>query len=661
AAAAGAALGLGGGVATSAGGKRLKFRSRRRLTTERVATPTAGQDEPKDDIPEDVPDIEEAVEEGGRRGRGKSAAKSAGDEDGGGVGGKVAMVVGGVIGLIALVVGALVWYKVAAEKARADEEQAQIERGFDKARSSIAKTKNVAIKFADEFDEFANEAIEDCKKPTEELRRILSARYTDSVIAMLRPPPSAELMAAIASTNTAKAAEAPADAKSAEVGNAAAPAPAPVAKSTSPAGMSPAAIEAAVRQAMPFKFRDPTDDEADSASPGHEKYKKEKEAARAKWEAEVKAKVAAASQQVSSAAPAAAAAAAAAGAPSQGKSSEVPGIVKDVNGLWDKAYSCQAGAIRIRKAVTELLGDIEEADKIVGDDRQTMDKFIDVANQIKDRFEVIKSSKDVETVQKARGFINDRGKKYVEQTVRRLREEAAQAEREAAAARAAAAEKQRQEELKRQHAEKIAREVEAAKAGFQKVIDNRNLHLLDWDGAKRMLRNIELDTSEGQLQLDLEMNKVEAMEFVHKVMVRNAKGFTFTRGKLRNHTVVECDDKEVTVLKKGATKKQKIDWVKFYRNIEMHTNLNELMNKFVRLGKENGNPKLNLKEWANGMMGIGLTMRIICADDPTAANYGEQTVKDALKLFPHFLKQAKEYFPDLDFSEVAEAAAAENV
>ena len=58
------------------------------------------------------------------------------------------------------------------------------------------------------------------------------------------------------------------------------------------------------------------------------------------------------------------------------------------------------------------------------------------------------------------------------------------------------------------------------------------------------------------------------------------------------------------------------------------------------------------------MMGIGLTMRIICADDPTAPAFGEQTVKDAAKLFPDLLNQAKAFFPDINFDDVESAAAA---
>ena len=624
-------LGTGSGtvdamaIPTPAAGKRLSIKPRRRLTVTREEA-TEGGEQPEEDT--------------GRNRRLSNGSSD--DDDGGNVGGKATLFVVGIIALVGLIIGGLVWYQVADAKARAREKQEQIDRGIASARNSLSKIRAGAVKFADEFDAFATEAVADCQRPSDQLRQALSARYADCVLDMIKPPPTAELLEAIASTNVVEAA--------------------PAATNAAPAAAKPAAAaKAAPRYVAPVaaapKFRDPNDDEADPMSPEHQTYLKEK----AKWEAEQKAKAAQAAAAPAAAVEAPVVAAAPAAVDSDGKRTEPPSVIKDVNGLWERAYACQACAIRIRKQIVELLEDIDKTEKIQGDDEPTLRALESANNAIKEKYESIKSpttNKDVETVQKNKGFINSRGKKMVDETVKRLYIEEQERLRAEEKKRREEEERRRLEEEKRNHADKIEREIAAAKNEFQKVVDNGNLRLLDWKGAYRMLDALELDTAEGEIELKRQRKKVEAMEFVHKVMIRNAKDFTFSKGKLRNFTVKAVDGSEMTVLKKGAPKSQKIAWIKLYKNQDMHTSLNELMNKFVRLGKENGNPKLNLMEWANGMMGIGLTMRIICADDPTAPAFGEQTVKDAVKIFPDFLPQAKEFFPELDFSDVEAAAAA---
>ena len=119
------------------------------------------------------------------------------EESGGNLGLKVVGVVVGVVLLVAAVIGGLVWYQVADRKARAAEAQAQICGGIEKARAAIADTLASAARFADEFDAFAAKAAAECQRPTDELAKILPAEQS----ALLKPGPTPELMAAIASTN----------------------------------------------------------------------------------------------------------------------------------------------------------------------------------------------------------------------------------------------------------------------------------------------------------------------------------------------------------------------------------------------------------------------------------------------------------------------------
>ena len=621
---------------TKTGAKKISIRPRRKLSVHRDEE--GAEDEAAEESPEES--------SGGKRVKGLKARRlsngdssDSGDEEGN-VGGKATLFVVGIIALVGAIIGGLVWYQVADAKARAEELRQSIIRGISAARNSIAKTKDGALKFADEFDRFAAEAVADCQRPSDKLREILSKRYTESVLDMLKPAPTAELLAAIASTNVVEAVPAETNA-----------APAAAAPTVAPAPVAAAAPKAPAPVAIP-QFRPPNDDEADPMSPEHQDYLKEK----ARWEADQKAKLAAAAS-----APAPVAAVAEpepAKVDANGRSSEPPSVVKDVNDLWERAYACQACAIRIRKQVLDLMVEIEAAEKISGEDEPAMRALEAASNAIKDRYESIKASKDVETVQKNKGFINNRGKKMVDQTVKRLYEEEQIRLREEAKRQREADERKRQEELKAAHEKKVAEEVQLAKDTFQKAVDNGNLRLLDWKGAYRMFDAIELETAEGEIERDLQKKRVAAMELVHTVMIRNAKGYTFTKGKFKGATVAEVDDAYLVLEKKGVAKKLKVAWINMYKDQVNHTSLNELMNKFVRLGKVNGTPKLNQMEWANGMMGIGLTMRIICADDPTAPAFGEQTVKDAAKSFPDLLKQAKAFFPEIDFADVEEAASA---
>ena len=344
-----------------------------------------------------------------------------------------------------------------------------------------------------------------------------------------------------------------------------------------------------------------------------------------------------------------------------GKSTEVPAVVGDINGLWEKAYQCQACAIRIGQAITTLLADIDQALATTGDDRATMDRLVARNNELKDRYESIKASKDVETVQKNKGIINGRSKKLIDQTVRRLREEAAEAARKKAKDEADAAEKARLAAIAEAKAAKVQAEVEGAKAKFEGLAAGRTFALLDWKSARRQLETAqgECETPEGELAYKAEIRKVAAMEAVQTVLGRSLKNYTFAKGKLKGFTVTKTTASNIYYVKKAGGKETELSWVKFYR--DQHTSFNEVLNKFVKNGRINGNPKLSLKDWGEAMVGAALTMRLVCSDDPSAAAFGDVLIKDAVKAYPDLIKQAKDVFPDIDFGEVAAEAAAEEV
>ncbi|MBQ3672516.1 MAG: protein kinase [Kiritimatiellae bacterium] len=575
----------------------------------------------------DVPPLEDGSAEGAEEQPKKKTDDD--EEEGGSLGLKVVVVVVGVVALIGAVVGGLVWYQVAHARAEERERQAQIARGFSDAKTALKNTREKAVAFAENFETFASEAVADCQRATDQFRKILSDRYSQSVLDQLKPAPTAELLEAIASTN----ASAPAveiDASQLPPGMDAATASNMVAAVSGAMTQMAEAMAGAMTQMAGEMAGAMTQAVAEGAAAAAEPAAAESAAEAPKVDAD-------------------------------GKSTEPPAAVADINGLWEKAYQCQACAIRIGKSVKELLADIDQALTVTGDDKETMDRLVARNNELKDRYEVIKGSKDVETVQKNKGIINGRSKKLIDQTARRLREEAAQAAREAEKKAREEAERQRLAEQAAAREAKVKEEVEGAKAKFEGIAAGRTFALLDWKSAKRQLEIAKgaCETPEGELAYKLEIRKVAAMESVQTVLGRNLKNYTFTKGKLKGCTVTKTTASSLYFTKKAGGKDTELSWIKFYR--DQHTSFNEVLNKFIKNGRVNGNPKLNLKDWGEAMIGAALTMRLVCSDDPSAAAFGDVLIKDAVKAYPNLIKQAKEVFPDIDFGEVAAEAAAEEV
>lgn len=550
------------------------------------------------------------------------------DEEGGGsLGLKVIGVVVGAILLIGGVIGGLVWYQIADKKARAAEEQAQIVAGIGKARGAIADTLSSAAKFADEFDVFAARAAEECQKPTDELKKILPEEQGGQ----LKPGPSKELQDAIAATN-----EVPKDA-----GAQTSATNAPAVATTNAA---PAAAAKPIEK-LP-QFRPPTEAESDPASPEGEKYLKEKKA----WETEQLKKAqkpAAEAQPKPEPAPAAPKA-------DEKKSDAASEVVITMNELWDRAYGCQACAIRIRHAVRKIQAKGAEAENFKDETRENMDKLADLSRTLVDMLDQVKTSKDVENVRKGITYIKSRGAKTVEQTVKRLRIEKLEAERKAKKEAAEAAEKARQEKLAEEKKARIEEETAAASAKFDAVVAQGCIRQLDWKSALRQLEaaKAEMTTSEGQLACSLEIRKVNDMKLVHDIFVKNIKGHVF-KGKLAKSKVSEVNANELIILKPDGKSKSKVLWRTFYKDYP--GNLNELINTYIFNARNtSAKVKLSLRDWADAMTGAALTMQLVCGEVNGALERAEVLVKEVVKQFPDYQKTAKDIFPEIKFEEATE-------
>lgn len=593
------------------------------------------------------------------------------EEEGGNVGLKVLGVVGGVILLIGAVVGGLMWYQASSKAAEEAEEQRQIAAGFAKAHDSLNRTREAAVKFADEFDKFAEETIKDCNKTTDELKKILAPKYSQNILDMLKPAETPELLMARAMMN---APESEAEAKNMDpaaaqqiaqaMGQAVAGAMQEAAGQLAGAMQQVAgSVAAAVQVPPPAKFRAPNDDEADPASPEGQEYAKQKaefEAAELKrYEDAVKAAQNAPAQATETAQ------AQDASAPAAEQAEEVPSVVKDMNELWTKAYRVQAAAYKIRKSVNILIKRIDSALAVTNGDQATMEKIADTSNELIAAFEEIRGSKEVADAQKDKGYITSRGGRAIRQTVERLRIEELERSRKEAKEKAEQEEKERQERLAAERAAKVESEVALVNEQFEKVVSSGRLKQLDWKGSRGMLEQIKIDitTPEAQIRLRQQIKRIDAMEAAQTVLMNNLKDYVFTKNPKKNSLkgwkVVSVNAKTgLQMVRPDGAKVPPVSWIRFYR--DYHTNLNELINKFIRGGMQNGKTKLSLMKWSEAMYGMALTMQIVCSDEETAISFANQLVYEIVKRYAKVEEDMrpktnfelyKESFPELDIEK----------
>lgn len=95
------------------------------------------------------------------------------EEEGGNLGAKVALFVVGGLVAIGAIVGGLFWFISANEKAKEEEFQSQVVSKIAEARTSIQGTRDLALKFDNEFKEYASRATSECEKFTVELKKLL--------------------------------------------------------------------------------------------------------------------------------------------------------------------------------------------------------------------------------------------------------------------------------------------------------------------------------------------------------------------------------------------------------------------------------------------------------------------------------------------------------
>ncbi|MBQ2058985.1 MAG: hypothetical protein II488_04350, partial [Firmicutes bacterium] len=419
------------------------------------------------------------------------------------------------------------------------------------------------------------------------------------------------------------------------------------------------------------KFRDPTDAEADTASPEHEEYLK----AKAAWEKEQKEKLEREEdERIKAEMAAASAVEAEQDAPADsGDSPELAaikagfktkinemltGATISMNELWGRAYGCKAASLRIRKRIDDLVAKIDSF-SMTEESMEAMKRAGDFSIDVKSEYDAIKASEDVSKVQKAGNYIRQRGASTIQQSVNQMLIAVKEMKREIEKLEEAERERKRLEELARIKAQTIEEDNKKIREKFDSLVEAGTFRQLNWSGAIRQLQAMhdEFKYSESQLLARTLIKKVAMMATVQEVFIANCKDLKFQRSKLAGYTITEINEKDgLKLLKPDGKTPMKMTWVKFYQ--QYHGNLNELIVRFIEKGKDvsklKDGKRLSLQPWADAMMGAALTMQIICGDDPTAAGRAEQIAKAAVKALPEYLKHAQEIFPDFTFDETPE-------
>ena len=554
-----------------------------------------------------------AEDEGGEeQSPASSTEKESAEDEGGSLVGKVLGVIGITVGAIALIAGLLVWYVISDRNARASEKQAQIVRQLDLARTSISETRKNAAKFREEISEMARKAVADCDKATANLKKELSGKVDEAQLDSIKPPPSAELLAAIAMTNAA-AQVVSSDTNAVEKAESAGT---NAVESVSSAAAAPAAGAPAAEEAPAAAEPAPTGD-SDEAKMA---------AIKAAFRARLDDMVASAKHSMGE--------------------------------LWDRAYGCEAASIRICKAIDDLLAKID-AFKVEGNDEDAMKSAADFSNVVKGEYDTIKAGEDVSKVQKAGNYIRQRGGNTIQQAINGMLKAVKEMERQIEALEREIAERERQKKLAELKAKTIEEDNQRIREKFDSLAEAGTFRQLNWSGATRQLQSMhdECKYSESQLLARIYIKKVAMMATVQEVFIANCKGYKFQRSKLAGHTITDISEKDgLKLLKPDGKTQMKMTWVKFYQ--QYHGNLNELIIRFIEKGKDSSKLKdgkrLSLQPWADAMMGAALTMQIICGDDPTAASRAEQIAKSAVKALPEYLSHAQEIFPDFTFDAAPE-------
>ncbi|MBR0066489.1 MAG: serine/threonine protein kinase [Kiritimatiellae bacterium] len=627
-----------------------------------------------------------------------------------GVGAMVGMVVGGIVLVLLLVAGGLWWY---VSSTKAADEQKNVQEVVDrqqKARESIKKTVKAAQDDYAAFHKSVLQGEEVVEKAIRDMKKVLPEELKAAAADVLAPRPSPVIAQAIAFTNSLFATAAP---QTVQAAGGATNAVAAAATNATPAGAMAAAAQgmqsmmaaALGKPATPEQIeklatkilasaKDTNGEPLDSASP---EYKEALDKLKASPEFAMFAQMAAVNpaavgvitKALSDPAnyeqamkdlggklgvkveekpaekpeekPAEENAAEEKPAEDDIPPLQLPPSVKNFQKLWEDVYQFRAADIKFHGSMLKILELAKGADKLTGQDEDTAQKAIQLANDLVDKYNTLKNEKWLTDARRKLLGIDARARTIRDEAVKKTklaveRRERAVAEKKAAEEKAAA-EKAAAEKLK----ETIEEERKKAQDGFDEII--RDLKRIDWERCIKHLTRLKegMTTRDGKLAAEDQIKKVKFMEGMHKYFIKHAEKFVFRdrRGTVLA-IVMKADDKTLTIQKakyvKGKPvpdKEKREDWSRFYGLKErVYLNyMNQFINELVLKGRERKRISSPL-EWSEHMLGAALTLHYLYGEEKGVDKFIPELVKKAVKDFEPCRKWAAKWFPEVELEAV---------
>ncbi len=627
-----------------------------------------------------------------------------------GVGAMVGMVVGGIVLVLLLVAGGLWWY---VSSTKAADEQKNVQDVVDrqqKARESIKKTVKAAQDDYAAFHKSVLQGEEVVEKAIRDMKKVLPEELKAAAADVLAPGPSPVIAQAIAFTNSLFATAAP---QTVQAAGGATNAVAAAATNATPAGAMAAAAQgmqsmmaaALGKPATPEQIeklatkilasaKDTNGEPLDSASP---EYKEALDKLKASPEFAMFAQMAAVNpaavgvitKALSDPAnyekamkdlggklgvkveekpaekpeekPAEENAAEEKPAEDDIPPLQLPPSVKNFQKLWEDVYQFRAADIKFHGSMLKILELAKGADKLTGQDEDTAQKAIQLANDLVDKYNTLKNEKWLTDARRKLLGIDARARTIRDEAVKKTklaveRRERAVAEKKAAEEKAAA-EKAAAEKLK----ETIEEERKKAQDGFDEII--RDLKRIDWERCIKHLTRLKegMTTRDGKLAAEDQIKKVKFMEGMHKYFIKHAEKFVFRdrRGTVLA-IVMKADDKTLTIQKakyvKGKPvpdKEKREDWSRFYGLKErVYLNyMNQFINELVLKGRERKRISSPL-EWSEHMLGAALTLHYLYGEEKGVDKFIPELVKKAVKDFEPCRKWAAKWFPEVELEAV---------
>ena len=342
---------------------------------------------------------------------------------------------------------------------------------------------------------------------------------------------------------------------------------------------------------------------------------------------------------------------------------QLPPSVKNFQKLWEDVYQFRAADIKFHGSMLKILELAKGADKLTGQDEDTAQKAIQLANDLVDKYNTLKNEKWLTDARRKLLGIDARARTIRDEAVKKTklaveRRERAVAEKKAAEEKAAQ-EKAAQEKLK----ETIEEEKKKAQDGFDEIL--RDLKRIDWERCVKHLTRLKesMTTREGENAVEDQIQKVKFMEGMHKYFIKQAEKFVFRdkRGTVLA-IVMKADDKTLTIQKakyvKGKPvpdKEKREDWSRFYGLKErVYLNyMNQFINELVLKGRERRRIS-SPREWSEHMLGAALTLHYLYGEEKGVDKFIPELVKKAVKDFEPCRKWAVKWFPQVELEEAVQ-------